>query len=290
MSRVQQMVVFLLVVGAVAAVTVLTGPGSTPSLAAVGAGFLLLHLFALYGVGRLQRRAQATAGTGKAQRGSSTNGGGTVSYDKTSYLKTPPPAARSREYRDLPEFPEADEVEILKDTDPDPQEEAAALEEISVWLEHGTGQTLAGGDDEEISFLPPFASGAVETDTSGSESDDNDGDWPLPGAENSESALSAMPAEVIGKVQLPRHFALGTVAIIRELLEPEQVARVMLEQRHQPKLRFGEIAVELGFLTPPQVEELLVAQKDGLFTDHEIHEARVRLRNFRESEVASGDR
>jgi len=283
------MVVFLVVVGAVAAVTALTGAGSTPSLAAVGAGFLLLHLFALYGVGRLQRQALATAGAGKTQSDSSTKGGGTVSYEKKNYLKTPPPASRSREYRDLPEFPEADEVEILKDTDPDPQEEEAALEEISVWLEHGTGQTLAGGDDEEISFLPPFASGAVDTDASESESDD-DGNWSFPGAESSESALSATPAEVIGNVPLPRHFALGTVAIIRELLEPEQVAKIMLEQRHQPKLRFGEIAVELGFLTPPQVEELLVAQKAGLFTDEEIHEARVQLRSFRESEVPSGDR
>ena len=58
----------------------------------------------------------------------------------------------------------------------------------------------------------------------------------------------------------------------------------MLEQRHQPKLRFGEIAVELGFLTPAQVEELLASQKSGLFTDEEIQTARVRLREFRELE------
>jgi hypothetical protein len=289
MSRVQQVVVFLVVVSAVAAVTVLTGAGSTLSLAAVGAGFLLLHLFALYGVGRLQRLTQAAATAGNVKSGSSTNGGATVSYKKQSYLKTPHPAARKTEYPDLSEFPEADDVEIIKDTDSDPAEDDVSLQDISVWLEHGAGQTLAGSDDEEISFLPPFASDTVETDPDGADAAEEDENWSFSGAENAMSGESAVPGEVIGNVPLPRHFALGTVAIIRNLLEPEQVAKVMLEQRHQPKLRFGEIAIELGFLTSAQVEELLVAQKGGLFTDEEIHEARVRLRTFRELEGTADD-
>lgn len=86
-----------------------------------------------------------------------------------------------------------------------------------------------------------------------------------------------------GEIPIPRHFALGTVALIRELLTPAEVARVLMEQRRQPDRRFATLAVEMGLLTDSEREELLLAQQEGLFTEQEMREARERLREFRES-------
>ena len=82
-------------------------------------------------------------------------------------------------------------------------------------------------------------------------------------------------------VPIPRKFALGTVAIIRRALDPAQVARVLEEQRKFPKKRFGEIAVELEYITEAQLDGLLEAQKAGLFTEEEIQGARRSLEAFR---------
>lgn len=89
------------------------------------------------------------------------------------------------------------------------------------------------------------------------------------------------------EVPVPRHFALGTVALVRDLLSPAEVARVLLEQRRQPGKKFGELAVEMGLMTESEREELLLAQQEGLFTDAEMREARRRLREFRESAAHS---
>ena len=85
------------------------------------------------------------------------------------------------------------------------------------------------------------------------------------------------------EVPIPRHFALGTVALIRELLTPAEVARVLMEQRRQPDKRFATLAVEMGLLEDSQREELLLAQQEGLFTEDEMRRAREGLRQFRES-------
>lgn len=85
------------------------------------------------------------------------------------------------------------------------------------------------------------------------------------------------------RVPTPRHFALGTVALIRNMLTPAQVARILVEQRQQPDKRFATLAVELGMLTDEQREELLLAQQEGLFSDREMKEARERLRDFRKT-------
>ncbi len=85
------------------------------------------------------------------------------------------------------------------------------------------------------------------------------------------------------EIPIPRHFALGTVALIRQLLTPAEVARVLIEQRRQPDRRFATLAVEMGLLDDSQREELLLAQQEGLFTEQEMREARERLREFRES-------
>lgn len=83
------------------------------------------------------------------------------------------------------------------------------------------------------------------------------------------------------EVPIPRKFALGTVAIIRRALDPAQVARVLEEQRKFPKKRFGELAIELEYITEAQLDELLEAQKAGLFTEEEIQGARQSLESFR---------
>lgn len=95
------------------------------------------------------------------------------------------------------------------------------------------------------------------------------------------------PMGTAAEVPVPRHFALGTVALVRDLLTPDEVARVLLEQRRQPGKKFGELAVEMGLLSDSQREELLLAQQEGLFTDAEMREARRRLREFRENAAHS---
>jgi hypothetical protein len=85
------------------------------------------------------------------------------------------------------------------------------------------------------------------------------------------------------EVSIPRHFALGTVALIRQLLTPAEVARILMEQRKQPDKRFATLAVEMGLLEESQREELLLAQQEGLFTEDEMRRAREGLRQFRES-------
>ncbi len=87
----------------------------------------------------------------------------------------------------------------------------------------------------------------------------------------------------VGEVPIPRHFALGTVALIRQLLTPPEVARVLMEQRRQPDKRFATLAVEMGLLEDSQREELLLAQQEGLFTEEEMRQAREDLQQFRES-------
>ncbi len=88
---------------------------------------------------------------------------------------------------------------------------------------------------------------------------------------------------LVSEIPIPRHFALGTVALIRQLLTPAEVARVLMEQRKQPDKRFATLAVEMGLLEDSQREELLLAQQEGLFTEDEMRQARERLREFRES-------
>jgi len=91
------------------------------------------------------------------------------------------------------------------------------------------------------------------------------------------------PAEPEYRIPTPRHFALGTVALIRNMLTPAQVARILVEQRQQPDKKFATLAVDLGMLTDTQREELLLAQQEGLFSDAEMREARERLREFRKT-------
>lgn len=153
------------------------------------------------------------------------------------------------------------------DDDADDAERGSrAYEEFAAGLEEE--------DDEDISFLPPYVSGESSQKRSqrGPNAREGGGDTLLA----SELADSDPPS----KMPVPRRFALGTVAIIRKLLEPADVERILAEQRRYPRLRFGDVAVQLGLLTAGQLQELLVAQEEGVFSDEEIADARSRLAEY----------
>jgi len=138
------------------------------------------------------------------------------------------------------------------------------------------------GDAEEISFLPPYVSGGETVEPE----DEADGTWEPPAV---DSPLLQELNDVLdprSRMPMPRRFALGTVAILRNLLDPEEVSRILEEQRRYPRLRFGDIAVELGLLTREQRDEMVRAQQEGVFTDQEIRDAKHRL----ESHYARGGR
>jgi len=127
-------------------------------------------------------------------------------------------------------------------------------------------------DEQEISFLPPYASDSADNAGKGTRTGPGDG--------SSESLLVGDLQEAdeqAGKIPVARRFALGTVAIIRRLLEPQDVERILIEQRRYPRLRFGDVAVQLNLLSDSEVQELLVAQEQGIFSDEEISDARRRL-------------
>lgn len=105
----------------------------------------------------------------------------------------------------------------------------------------------------------------------------------LPALGVSATGLTNGDKFIVSEVPIPRHFALGTVALIRQLLTPQEVARVLMEQRRQPDKRFATLAVEMGLLEDSQREELLLAQQEGLFTEEEMRQAREGLHQFRES-------
>lgn len=130
-------------------------------------------------------------------------------------------------------------------------------------------------EDEDISFLPPYASDHLPPDT---EREALGILW-----EPLDSNLFNLLNDVLessSRMPRPRRFALGTVAIIRNLLQPPEVARILLEQRRYPRLRFGDIAVQLGLLSPAELKELLEAQQEGVFTHEQILDTQARLEAF----------
>jgi len=131
-------------------------------------------------------------------------------------------------------------------------------------------------DEEDISFLPPYASGDRPAGGSGE---------PLaiiwePSPDSSLLNLLKDVLETSSKMPTHRRFALGTVAIIRNLLQPSEVEQILAEQRRYPRLRFGDIAVQLGLLSRAEIGELLEAQQEGVFTDEELIDTRLRLQAF----------
>lgn len=137
-------------------------------------------------------------------------------------------------------------------------------------------------ETEEISFLPPYASGG----DAGSK-DDDDETWDAPG---SDSPILGELIEVLaggGNLPGPRRFALGTVAVLKDFLDPSDLERILEEQRRYPRLRFGDIAVELGLLTREERDQVLAAQREGIFTESEIENARTRVLAYRQRQRES---
>lgn len=89
-------------------------------------------------------------------------------------------------------------------------------------------------------------------------------------------------------VPVPRNFALGTVALIREKMTPGEIDEVLEEQESRPGEYFGQIAVELGYLDEDELDELLAAQQEGLFTIGEIQDARRRLKAYQRRAKGNG--
>jgi hypothetical protein len=181
----------------------------------------------------------------------------------------------------------------------DPTEPIEGAEERTALSNDSAGPATAAGGGAASSSWPPMGLPLTTVDT--------DPDLAIPpGLEMPDFSIPAPPPAVspgaglplesdipdirpLGvkhlpvEVPIPRHFALGTVALIRQLLTPAEVARVLMEQRRQPDKRFATLAVEMGLLEESQREELLLAQQEGLFTEEEMRQAREGLRQFRES-------
>lgn len=190
----------------------------------------------------------------------------------TDDLPTPEPQPEILPVTDIPEpevaQPEVAQPEVARSTEPVVRDEVVPPVESLGGTDSGYAIVLEEGAVESLSAIP----GVQMSDPS------------LPSARTFNDGPHREP---LNEVPVPRHFALGTVALVRGLLTPAEVARVLLEQRRQAGKKFGVLAVEMGLLSESQREELLLAQQEGLFTDAEMRDARQRLRQFRESAAHS---
>lgn len=152
-----------------------------------------------------------------------------------------------------------------------PGDGLAAVEVPAAGPAPGARGSSPAGDGAEQPH-PRAATTTQETDASGSRG--NGG-----GARGADAGTG----QDDGEIPVPRHFALGTVAVIKEALAPNEVAQVLLEQRRRPRRRFGELAVELGLLEEGELEALLLTQQEGVYTKAEIRGARQRLQAYRDS-------
>jgi len=165
-----------------------------------------------------------------------------------------------------------------KEPPPEPESDERSADPVVMGDVVPPVESLGGPDAEEIVFIKEDPVESFEPDVHEPTPMTLDG-----GLVRDEESYRAP----ITEVPVPRHFALGTVALVRDLLTPAEVARVLLEQRKQPGKKFGVLAVEMGLLSDSQREELLLAQQEGLFTDAEMRDARQRLREFRENAAHS---
>lgn len=213
---------------------------------------LAAAIAAVFGVSRRWSPVLAFPTTWRGQAALSRSGAfSTMAFQGLGQGETSPPSSASQSEED-------------GTTDTAKSRGSQSYEEFTAGLEDDA--------DEEISFMPHYASDTAEARVAGDGSSDV--------ASGRSSLLSDDLREVEGLVSrlpVPRRFALGTVAIIRRLLEPAQVEQILLEQRRYPRLRFGDVAVQLSLLTEGEVQELLVAQEEGIFSDEEISDARRRL-------------
>ena len=260
-----------------AAVTVLVGvialvrQGSMITMAAAILGLYLLHLLSLRAVSRdsatIVRGSFASGETGTeperaAMAGSLENSGGSALRPLDVVAQASDAVAQASDATELdeddgPVFFSRESGFVRQIGEPSIPSRQRPATEDSAWMVQGS-RSMDAMDEPE--FLPA------------------DSEVTMP---DSVAQKGASDKKGTSAVPIPRRFALGTVAIIRRALDPAQVARVLEEQRKFPKKRFGEIAVELTYITESQLDDLLESQKAGLFTDEEIQGARQSLEAFR---------
>lgn len=270
MYAIRPQIVFGFIASATAAAVVWSWPRVGLAVGVAFTGLALLNLYALLRLWNLERELTGGAGLSLQPRKAPSRGD---SGRSSPERKGGGPGRAAREAAIPPRRSEAS---------PEDDVEALLRERL------GAGGGAVSGD---ISFLPaygdeePRPSGKARAPHPREETDGPGGSEPEEPSPEEETGPPTGSAS--RNVPIPRHFALGTVAIIRKALTPDEVARVLTEQRKRPRQRFGQIAVALGYLTDAQLQELLVAQRKGLFTDDEIREARRRLRAYREMEADS---
>lgn len=303
MPLIRPLLLVLLVAAAAGGAAYWRWPELEPALGAAFGGLLLLHLYALARLARLERRLadRAIPAPRKNRKDPETS-------------RTSPSASvgsRSEAKSAASGLAPGRVVTPISAAEPTPSEEPERVEDfLRVVLDDPDAEEVsflppyASDEAEEVSFIEPYGPGeeqgpplddapavALETATGDSEGEEHMGDLGDEGevsaAGPERSADDPETPERYRNVPIPRHFALGTVAIIKNVLTPAEVAQVLVEQRKRPRERFGEIAVELGLLTGSELEGLLLAQQQGLFTDEEIREARGRIKAFRELEATA---
>lgn len=276
-----------------------------PVLATAFGGLLLVHLHALIRLSRLAKLTEEAAAAPERQTAAA--GGSRLEKPRKAPKATrskpkkapdsAPSAKAPRPEAEAP-YPDVTPGRVVVPSGGGGDDPEKVEEFLKVVLEDA--------DAEDVSFLPPYASD--EPDEASLLDPYTTEDIPvLPGDEvtDREGAGGEPPGEAAAgeregaegaerraregyrNVPIPRHFALGTVAIIRQVLTPAEVAQVLVEQRKRPREKFGELAVEMGLLAEEELGDLLLAQQQGLFTDEEIREARSRIKSFRELEAAA---
>lgn len=302
MRLIRPLLLLVVVTGATAAAVYWRWPDLEPVLGTAFGGLLLLHFYALARLARLEDRLARYGGRASrkvAERRAEPPGSrpptrapksgkeGKISESGVTSPRVVTPTATRRErgteepekveefLRVVLEDQEAEDVSFLPPYASDEAEDVSFLDPYP-----------AGEDDSPEFREPPFREAPTVSEGAGAALS---GEAPMAdlGDASDEVVAGSEPREGYRNVPIPRHFALGTVAIIRNALTPAEVAQVLVEQRKRPREKFGELAVELGLLSEPELRELLLAQQQGLFTDEEIREARGRIKAFRELEASA---
>lgn len=76
---------------------------------------------------------------------------------------------------------------------------------------------------------------------------------------------------------LRRSLGLETTALVEEMLEPDQVARLMAAADSEPEKGFGELARERGVLGVPELDYLRAVREEGTYSQAKLSRARSRL-------------
>ena len=81
----------------------------------------------------------------------------------------------------------------------------------------------------------------------------------------SRGEISEEMADQIGRWPLRHREPIGMIAVDHGLIIGQQIDEILDRQR-ESKLKFGELAVEMGFLTPDKVRTLLHIQHSRMLT------------------------